>query len=424
MNEKMTALWKYNFWGDNAFDLGFMRTGYTERIEKLTGNPLVKVLVGQRRAGKSFVLRQLAWRLINSGVPRRNIFMMNREFEDFSFVRTDRDLNDLFRMYLDELKPEGKIYLFLDEVQNIEKWESFVNSYSQDYTRKYELFITGSNSRMLSGELATLLSGRYVEIEVSPFSYDEILGFLKKERGPSSYNEYIHSSGLPVIYSLSDDEMRRDYVQSLKYTVIVKDIVERNKVRDVPLLDALFAYLVNNASNLISVQSAVGYMKSLGRKVSYDTVAMYLGYLEAAFLVFHTKRYSIRGRAVLGGNAKYYANDLAFRNYLYRGFGYGDGYLLENAVYLDLRRHGYDCYTGYEEGGREIDFIGIRGDRKVYIQATYSLADENKARREYAPLEAIRDSFEKYIVSMDDFTLPSNNGIRNIQAWNLSEVLD
>ena len=415
MNEKMAALRKCSFWGDNVLYTGFVRTGYAERMEKPAGTCPVKVLAGPRRAGKSFLLRQLARRLMESGVPSRNIFMPGRDFEDSGFVRTDRDLDDLFRLYLAELKPEGRIYLFLDEVQNIRNWESFVSSCSQDCTHDYEFFVTGSDSGMLSG--------RYAEIEVLPFSYDEFLGFLKKERGRSSYSEYIHSSGLPDMYSLRDDEMRRNYAESLECTVIIRDIAERNNVRDIPLLDVLFAWAVKNASGLISVQSAVSYLRSLGRKVSYDTAALYLGYLESAFLIFRVRRCSIRSGAVTGGNAKYYPCDLAFLNYLYRGSGCGDGPLLENAVYLELRRHGYDCYTGYGDG-REIDFIGIRGDRRIYIQTACSLADESTARREYAPLEAIRDSYEKYVVSMDDFTLPGNNGIRNIQAWNLSEVLD
>lgn len=422
MDEKFSLLEKYNLWNGNNPELGYLRTDYSRKLEKLTGNRLVKVLIGQRRVGKSYILRQLAVALTKQGVDRKNIFILSKEFEDFDFVSTSKDLNELFNLYLENIKPEGKVYIFLDEVQNIENWERFVNSYSQDYMHEYELFVTGSNSKMLSGELATLLSGRYVEIEVDPFSYDEFLGFFNKERGRSSYAEYIHTSGLPEIYKLQDDEMRRYYIRSLKDTILLRDIVKRHKVRDVTLLEDLFVYVINNASNLMSVANAVNYMKHQGRRVAYDTAATFLGYLEDAFLIFHTSRYNIRGKALIGGNAKYYANDLAFRNYLYRGFGYGDGYLLENAVYMELRRLGYDNYVGYTDD-KEVDFVGIKADRKVYVQVAYGIGDEATAKREYASLEAINDSYEKYVVCMDDYTLPNNNGIRNIQAWNLGEIL-
>jgi hypothetical protein len=422
MDENYNILRAYNLWGENTPDVGFLRTDYTKKLEKLTGNRLVKVLIGQRRVGKSYILRQLAVKLTEQGVAPQNIFMLSKEIEDFDFVNTNKDLDELFHLYLKEIEPKGKVYIFLDEVQNIKKWESFVNSYSQDYMHEYELFITGSNSKMLSGELATLLSGRYVEIEVYPFSYDEYLGFYHKETGRSAYAEYIHTSGLPELYKLQDEELRRYYVRSLKDTIMLRDIVTRNKVRDVSLLEDLFVYTINNASNLMSITSIVDYMKHQGRKVSYDTAVTYLGYIEDAFLVYHINRYNIRGKATIGGNAKYYANDLAFRNYLYRGFGYGEGYLLENAVYMELRQQGYDCYVGYTDE-KEVDFVAIKGDRRVYVQVAYSIGEEPTARREYSSLEAINDSYEKYVVTMDEFTLPINNGIKNIQAWNLGSVL-
>lgn len=422
MNEKIRILERYNIWNGHNPDLGFPRTGYTRYLASVTGNRLIKVLVGQRRVGKSYLLRQVAMDLVRQGVSPRNIFILNKEIEDFSFIKTDKDLNTLFHLYESEIKPEGKVYIFIDEVQNIEGWERFVNSYSQDYMHKYELFITGSNSRMLSGELATLLSGRYVQIDVHPFSYEEFIGYFNKKRGRDSYSEYLHTSGMPELYRLDGDEARRNYVSSLKDTVMLHDIVSRNNIRDVQMLEDLFVYVVNNASNLISIGNIVKYMKSQDRKVSYDTLSLYLQFMEQAYLIFHVNRYNIRGKSVIGGTVKFYANDLAFHNYLYRGFGYGDGYLLENAVYMEMRRLGFDLYVGNIDD-REVDFVGIKGDRRVYIQVTYSLAGKETARREYSSLEIISDNFEKYVVTMDDYPQPSNNGIRNIQAWQLDEVL-
>jgi predicted AAA+ superfamily ATPase len=422
MEEKIKELARYNLWSGDIPDTGYERKSYTDKLSHFLGNRLVKVLIGQRRAGKSYILRQMAVMLTRQGVDRKNIFMLDKEFETFDFVRTSKDLDSLFRLYLSTLRPEGKVYIFIDEIQNIDGWEKFVNSYSQDYMREYELFITGSNSKMLSGELASLLSGRYIELEVTPFSYDEYLGFSHADRGRDTYSAYIHTSGLPELHSLSNDETRRYYVRSLKDTVMLRDIIERNQVRDVTFLEDLFVYVVNNASNLMSITNIVKYMKGQGRKISYDTGATYLQYLEDTFLLFRISRYDIRGKAVIGGSAKYYANDLAFRNYLYRGFGYGDGYLLENAIYMELRRQGFDVYVGCSEE-KEVDFVCIKGDRRIYMQAAYDVAGENTAKREYASLEAIHDSYEKYVVTMNEHTLPINNGIRNVQAWELADIL-
>ena len=418
MDGHLDILRRYNIWDGGRPDTGLTRNEYVDVLSRLTGNRLVKVLTGQRRAGKSYVLRQMAMRLVENGVPGKNIFMLNRELEDFSFVTDDKDLDALFREYEAVVKPEGKVYIFIDEVQNIDGWERFVNSYSQDYMKDYELFVSGSNSKMLSGQLATLLSGRYVDIEICPFSYHEFLEYFKKERGRQSYSGYIHSSGLPELYRIDGDDTRRYYVSSLKDTILLRDIIGRYGVRDVQLLEDLFVYVVNNASNLMSVNNIANYMKIRGRKVSYDTVTAYLRYMEDAHLIHSAFRYNIKGRAVIGGAVKYYANDLAYRNYLYRGFGYGDGYLLENAVYMELRRHGFDIYVG-NVNDKEVDFVAVKGDRKVYIQAAYQMADGETARREYASLEAIGDSYEKYVVTMDEQTYPMNNGIRHVNAWML-----
>lgn len=422
MDERIELLRQYNLWNGQLPDVGFIRNTYTELLWKLTGNRLIKVLAGQRRVGKSYLLRQIAVKLISEGIPTQNIFILNKEIEDFSFIKNDAQLNELFKLYLKELKPQGKVYLFLDEVQNIEGWERFVNSCSQDYMNEYEVFISGSNSNMLSGQLATLLSGRYVKIEVYPFSYNEYSAYFQKVEGHESFSQYLHNSGMPELFHLKDDETRRYYVSSLKDTILLRDIIGKYKVRDITLLEDLFVYIVNNASNLVSVSNIVKYMKSQGRKASYETVSAYLRYMEDTYILHHAEKYNIKGKNVIGGPVKYYTNDLAFRNYLYRGFGYGDGYLLENEIYIELKRQGFDVYTGNIDQ-KEIDFTAFKGDRRVYVQATFSLQDETTSRREYAPLESVNDSFEKYVVSMDNFTLPLNRGIRHVQAWDFSRIL-
>ena len=422
MDEKFTALEKYNFGDGNIPALGYLRKHYTDKIADYIGNKLVKVLVGQRRSGKSYILRQIAHRLIEQGVEPRNILYINKEFTEFDFLGDYKDLEALLQLYRERLKPEGKIWLFIDEIQNIAGWEHFVNSRSQDFVDECEVFISGSNSKMLSGELATLLSGRYVVFEIFPFSFAEYTGITQAAAVKQSYMDYMATGALPELFALPNDETKRNYVSAIKDTVLLRDIIQRHNIKDAKLLEDIFVYLVNNASNLISITGIVNYFRSNGRKVSYETVSGYIGYIEDTFLIHKVERYDIRGKDTISGNCKYYINDLSFRNYLYPGFGYGIGYKLENLVYLELRRMGFTVYVGAIQG-KEVDFVACKGDRVVYLQCAYILADEATMQREYASLERIPDNYEKVVVSLDDMALPSKGGIRHIQAWKLTEAL-
>jgi predicted AAA+ superfamily ATPase len=423
MNSNIELLKKYNFWGDSSIELGYIRNDYLDKLFQFTGNKLIKVLTGQRRAGKSFILRQLANRLITNGTDKRNIFMLNMEFADFDFVKNYHDLDSLFKQYLTELNPKGKVYIFLDEIQNVEGWEKLINSYAQDYTEDYEVFITGSNSHMLSGELATLLSGRYVVLEILPFSYGEFLGISSKSVSRQSYIDYMESGGVPELFHLPVGEIRRSFISSLKDTVLLRDIVQRFDIKDSRLLEDLLVFVLNNSSNLLSINNITNYLRSQGRTVSFNTVSNYLEYLKNSFLIHSVERYNLKGKSLLSRVCKYYANDLSFKNYLYGGFGFGIGYKLENLVYLDLRRAGFEIYTGVF-GKKEVDFIAIKSDKKIYVQVAYTLADEATAKREYAPLEALSDAYARLIVTMDDFSVPVHNGIVNVQAWNFAETLN
>jgi hypothetical protein len=422
MNENIEVLRRYNLWDSNTFDWGYTRNEYTDKITDSAGNRLIKVLVGQRRSGKSYILRQVAKQLIDNGVRPENTLFINREFSDLDFLKTFKELDELIRSYKKELKPLGKVYIFIDEIQIIEGWEKVVNSYSQDFSESYELFISGSNSKMLSGELATLLSGRYVCFEIFPFSYSEYLGITRQERGRKSYMEYMNNGGLPELFMLQKQEFKRNYVSAVKDTVLLRDIIQRNNIRDPKLLEDIFVFLVNNASNLISVPNIVKYFKGQGRKTSYDAVSTYIGYIEDTFLIHRCDRYDIKGKDTLSGNAKFYINDLAYKNYLYPGYGYGFGYLVENLIYLELCRAGFDVYVGALRN-KEVDFVAKKADRIIYLQSTYMLSDESTVEREYSALGAIDDNFEKVVVSLDEITLPLRGGIRHIQAWNLYEIL-
>ena len=422
MNEKIETVKRYNLWFGNTIDCGFPRPLYTTSIDQYLGSKVVKVLTGQRRVGKSYILRQTAMHLMQHGVSGNNIVFINRELTAFDFIENYQDLDSFIRLYRQELKPEGRIYIFIDEVQDIDGWERVVNSLSQDYTEDYEVFITGSNSKMFSGELSTLLSGRYVEFCIFPLSYEEYANVHQLSVGKQSYMQYMADGGYPELVHFSSSDVKRSYISGLKDTVLLKDIIRRYTIRDVRLLEDLFAYLVNNSSNLLSVANITNFIKSKGRKTSYDTVSAYLGYIEEVYLAHRAMRYNIKGKETLSGSYKYYMNDLSFKNYLYAGLGYGTGYLLENLVYLELLRHGFDVYVGSIRD-KEVDFVAVKNDRTVYVQATYLLIDEHTIEREYAPLELIADNYEKIVVSLDDLQLPSRNGIKHVRAWELSQML-
>ncbi len=422
MIETFNSIRKYNFWNNNSVESGFERTAYTDKIGEYIGNKLVKVLVGQRRAGKSYILRQIAAKLIAQGVKSENIFYINKEYMELLTLSSAVELEKLYRTYREELKPEGKVYLFIDEIQYIEQWERFVNSHCQDFAEPCELFISGSNSNLLSGELATLLSGRYIEFEIFPFSYSEFCGITLQDKGRESYKRYLESGALPELFELPSEEMKRNYISSIKDTVMLRDIVARFKVKDIKLLDDLFVYLVNSAANIISITNIINFFASKKRKTNYETLSSYVSFLESSFLVHRAERYNIKGKETISGNCKYYLNDLSYRNYLYSGFGYGMGYLLENAVYLSLCRAGYAVYVGIVKD-TEVDFVAIKGEKRLYIQVTLHLTEEQTIEREYRSLKLIDDNFDKYVVSLEDYRIPTNEGIEHISAWELDALL-
>lgn len=424
MVENLSNIRKYNLWDGKSYEQGFVRQDYKQSIEPFFNTRLIKVLVGQRRAGKSFLLKQIAMQLVeHHGVNRENILYINLEFLAFDFIQNYQDLEALYQVYKTEIQPKGKVYVFVDEIQNVQGWEKFVNAHSQDFTEETEMFITGSNSNLLSGELATLLSGRYIEFEIFPYNFKEYCVAKNSEQNRKSYIDFINFGGLPELFNLSRYESQKQYVESVKDTVLLRDIVNRKTIRDVKLLDDVFVYLINNASNLLSITNLVNYFKSKKRKTSYETVANYISAIEETFVMHKCERYQIKGKEVVGGNAKYYVNDLSFKNLLFSGFGYGMGYLLENRVFLDLKQAGFSVYTG-NWNQYEVDFVAQKEDKKIYIQCAYLLENESTITREYAVLKKINDNFEKWVVTLDEVQLPQNEGIKHIQAWNLGKELE
>lgn len=422
MKEYFEKIKKFNWWGNPNIKTGVSREFYLEKIDSFLENRLIKVLVGQRRSGKSYILRQLIEKLTANGVSPKNTLYINKEFLEYDFIENYKDLNSVFEYYKQELKPKGKIYLFIDEIQNVAEWERFVNSKSQDFVEEIEIFITGSNSKLLAGELATLLSGRYVEFEILPFSFEEFVRVNKKSNDRGSFLEFMQTSGLPELLWLSNKEAKRHYVSSVMDTVLLRDVIERHAIKNPALLKDIFIYLINNASHLISINNMVNYFKSKNRKTTYDTLANYISHIEETFLVHRAERYDIQGKEIIGGTYKFYANDLGFRNYLFSRFGYGVGYLLENSIYLSLRRHSFEIYVG-NISDKEVDFIARKNDKTIYVQVSLTLDRESTLERELRALQAIPDNFPKIMVSMDEYQLPDNEGIQHIRAWEFEEYL-
>jgi predicted AAA+ superfamily ATPase len=415
MIENFAEISRFNFW-DSMLETGFRRSLYLERLKKFNTSSLVRVLVGQRRVGKSYLLRQVIADLINNGVAPRNTLYINMEYLEYGFIKTADDLVSTVKKGM-ELAPEkGSYHLFIDEVQLIQDWEKAINSLSQDFTLKINIYLTGSNARLLSGELATLLSGRYVKLLILPFSFKEYASLIGQASSRKLFLEYMQSGGMPELFRLPDLESRRNYMAAVYDTILLRDIVQRHQVRDIKLLQDIFAFVANNSGNLFSINSLVNFFKGQKRKTNYETVAAYLRHLEDAFLIHRCERFNIKGKELLKGEVKYYLNDLSFKNFLFPAVFHGWGYVMENLVFLELLNHGLEVFVGYMRE-KEVDFVVKKEDGWVYIQSAFQMDDSETRNREYAPLLAIPDQHEKWVVSADELIIPSFEGIRHKLVW-------
>jgi len=418
MIEIYKKLEKYNYWSGAGVKTGFLRKNYLDKIKPYLGNSLIKVLVGQRRSGKSYILRQIIHELIQGGTKPKNIFYLNKELVEFDGVSDYKQLAKLIEMYRQKLKVRGKVYIFLDEIQEIEGWEKIVNSLSQNHKEQYEVFITGSNSKMLSSELSTYLSGRYVSFEVLPFSFTEYTACKKLPKNKENFIDYLKTGGLPELFHLTEEETKVHYVSSLKDTVMLKDIVAKYNIKDAQLLENVFKFIADNIGNLFSTNSLVNHLKSSGIKTNHETISNYVLYLTQTYLVHCVERYDIKGKEIFSASKKYYLNDLSFRNFLSSDFDYGLGKHLENVVYLHFRQLGYKIYVG-SIIGEEVDFVVEKEGDKKYVQVAYTLTEKKVANREFRSLEKIGDAYDKIVISLDDAKLGNKNGIHHMRAWDL-----
>ena len=391
------------------------RENYLRKIRGFYNQDLIKVITGIRRCGKSTLLKQIIDELKDSGVKEEKIIYINFEDIDMSFIKTDIDLNDYIKQ---QIKDDEKYYLFFDEIQNIINWEKAVNSFKA--TKNVSIFITGSNSNLLSGELATLLAGRYVSFKIQPFSFKEVceLKNLKnKEDIEKEFEDYIKWGSMPQRFCFNDELQIKNYLMDLYDSIVVKDIISRYKVKDVELLNKILEYLMSTPAQQFSVTNIVNFLKNESRNCSNETLYNYLSYITNSFIVNKAKRFDIKGKRVLSTNDKYYLTDLGLGQVKSSLKTKGKGSVLENIVYNELINRGYEVLVGKSDSS-EIDFIASYFEEKIYVQVAYILADDSVIEREFGAFKGIEDNYPKYVLTMDKFDF-SQNGIihKNVIDW-------
>ena len=387
------------------------RMEYLTKLIKWRDHKVIKVVTGVRRCGKSTLLQLFREYLYGHGVDEDACISIN--FENISF----ENLKDYHRMYdyiLERLQSNKMNYIFLDEIQLVPEFEKAVNSLL--LKDNVDIYMTGSNAYMLSSELATLLSGRYVEISMLPLSFKEYYELVGGDVR-LAFNRFLRKGGFPYTAAIEDDDIRRDYLQGIYSTVLLKDIVARKRVNDVELLESVIKFLFDNVGNIVSTKKIADTLTSIGRKTTTVTVDSYVRALKDAFILYEVGRYDVKGKQYLQSLEKYYLVDIGLRSILLGERSMDVGHILENIVYLELLRRGYKVSIG-KIGTLEIDFVAQKGDEKIYYQVSASILDPSTYEREFAPLKKIKDSYPKFVLTMDEYPM-GENGINqhNIIEW-------
>lgn len=394
------------------------RESYLSRIRGFYNSDLIKILVGIRRCGKSVILRQIIDELKENGCDDEHIIFINFEYIEYEELRDYKKLNTFIKYKLVDNK---RYYIFLDEIQKVEKFEEVINSLRAS-TDNTSIFITGSNSKLLSKELSTVLSGRYVLFNIYPLSYKEFI-FLSKKNPLSeeTFWNYVKWGGLPNRCEFSDDNNIKDYLHSVFDSIILRDVVDRLGLKDILLFNLLLQYIVDTTGREFSAENVINYLKSEGKSISTETLYTYLDALCKALIINKIYRYDIHGKAILKTLNKYYMTDLGIAQIKNNNFEINKSFAIENVVYNELLKRGYDVYIGKTKNG-EIDFIAIKSNIKEYYQVTYLLDSDKVIDREFNAFNTIDDNYPKYVLSLDktDF---SRDGIihKNIIDWLLSE---
>ena len=393
------------------------RETYMNRIRPFMNSDLVKVITGIRRSGKSVMLELIKEELIGLGVNVNQFISINFEDMRYSNLHTGQALHEEILKRAENI--QGKVYLFFDEIQEVTDWEKCINSLR--VVLDCDIYLTGSNAKLLSGELATYLGGRYVEFVIYPFSYTEFLELYRtvypEIPEQQAFQKYILTGGMPYLSNLRyEEDPSGQYLEDLFNSVQLKDIVKRNKIRDVDLLERIIAYIMANIGTTFSATSIVKFLKSEQRTVSADTILNYIKYCMDAYLFYQVKRQDLQGKQILATNEKYYIADHGIREAIYGGNMRDINLILENIVYMELLRRGYNVTVGRVKD-KEIDFVCEKRNEKIYVQVTYLLASEDTIKREFDIYDEIRDNFPKYVVSLDEIDL-SRNGIKHVNIRN------
>ncbi len=381
-----------------------IRNEYVNEIKKFIDVPLVKVLSGVRRCGKSTILDMIKIELINMG--KGNDLIISRKYNEVQFE--DMTSKEMYLDLINEIKDNKKYYLFLDELQEIKGWEKVINDILEKYN--VDIYVTGSNSKLMSSEISTYLSGRYVSIPVYTLSFKEYLDFKKSEKNNKTmFEEYLQYGGFPLV-GISNFNTASAYqvVEGIYSAVITRDISKRHKIRNKELFDRVVKYLIENVGKTFSANSIVKFLKNEKRTLSVETIYNYLKWLSEAFIIYPCSRFDLQGKTVLKTQEKYYLSDISIK---YSKFGFNSSMIasmLENIIYLELKRRGYETYIGKNQT-KEIDFIGIRREEKVYIQICRDIPKNSD--RELSNLMEIKDHYHKYVVTMDNLAKGNENGI-------------
>ncbi|HAH24407.1 MAG TPA: ATPase [Prolixibacteraceae bacterium] len=386
------------------------RPSYSSRIKPFIGKGIIKVLTGQRRVGKSYILMQIMQE-IKDEKPEANIIYINKEYEEFRYIRGEVELFGYLKEMID---PAKENYLFIDEIQDIEGFEHVLRSLQA--TDSCDIFCTGSNARMLSSELSTYLSGRYIEFRIHSLGYKEFLYFHSLPDEDSSLKSFLTYGGLPYLSRLTlNEEMAFEYLKNVYSTILLKDVVSREGIRNVDFLETLVDYLSDNVGSLFSATNIHKFLKSQRIDISTSVIISYLKALSNAYIINKTQRLDVQGLKKFEIGEKYYFEDLGLRNCMQRlDFGRDINKLMENAVFQHLRILGYDVYIG-KLNNLEIDFVGVKDGYRIFIQVAYLIADEKTHEREFGNLLKIDNNYPKYVVTMDSFNTSSNyKGILHI----------
>lgn len=388
------------------------------QILQMVDKPFVKVLNGLRRSGKSTIMTLLIEHLIENGVSNDQIIYLNFESMQFSNIN---DYVSLYKLVQEKIITKKRTYIFLDEIQEVAGWEKAINSFLVDFDT--DLYITGSNSRLLSSELSTYLAGRYREFHIQPLSFAETIDFynIRKTLDLSitkHFENYRKLGGFPALH-IADYEIESAYqiVYDIYSSTILRDTIQRYKIRDIELLDRVIKFALENVGNTFSASSIVRYFKSQYRKIDINTVYNYLNALESSYVLYKLSRYDIKGKDILKTQEKYYPGDIAF---IYALMGYRDEQIagiLETLVFLELKRRGYQIFVGKIQN-IEIDFVGVKNNEKVYIQVAYKLSSSETIEREFSPLAAIKDNYPKYVVTMENVWQSNYDGIKHVNVSN------